>query len=158
MKKIKLTQNKYALVDDADFAMLNQYKWYAHKDKNTFYAIRNGKMKNGKREKTIFMHREILKPKDTFEIDHRDMNGLNNQQKNLRECTSTENKRNRKIMKTNNSGFKGVSFHKQTKKWQANITFGNKQITLGRFLNKIEAYKAYVGACKKYHNKFARLK
>lgn len=37
-KKIKLTQNKYAIVDDSDFEWLNQWKWHYS---NKGYAKRN---------------------------------------------------------------------------------------------------------------------
>lgn len=38
MKTIPLTQNKFAIVDDADFEFLNQWKWYwANKN----YAAKN---------------------------------------------------------------------------------------------------------------------
>lgn len=40
MKEIPLTKGKVALVDDADFDELNQYKWYASRGRNTFYACR----------------------------------------------------------------------------------------------------------------------
>jgi hypothetical protein len=50
MNIIKLTQEKEAIIDDIDFKLLNQYKWYASKGRNTFYAEANV---NGKK---IRMH------------------------------------------------------------------------------------------------------
>lgn len=41
MKKIKLTQGKYTLVDDSDYNVLIKYKWYAKNGENTFYAVRS---------------------------------------------------------------------------------------------------------------------
>jgi len=29
MKKIPLTQNKFAIIDDEDYNRINQHKWYA---------------------------------------------------------------------------------------------------------------------------------
>ncbi len=42
MRKIKLTQGKYALVDIEDFEWLNQWKWHCCSDKRGYnYASRN---------------------------------------------------------------------------------------------------------------------
>lgn len=42
MKRIPLTQGKFALVDNEDFEWLNQFKWYALKTTYGGYvAIRN---------------------------------------------------------------------------------------------------------------------
>ncbi len=40
-KLIPLTQGKVTIVDDADFDWLNQWKWYAFKNRNTWYAGRD---------------------------------------------------------------------------------------------------------------------
>ena len=56
MTKIKLTQGKYAIVDDYDYIMLMQYKWHLTKK---CYARTNVKQKKGK-YKGILMHRLIL--------------------------------------------------------------------------------------------------
>jgi hypothetical protein len=40
MKKIPLTQGKFAKVDDENYADLIRFKWFAYRDKNTFYAAR----------------------------------------------------------------------------------------------------------------------
>ena len=153
MKEIKLTQNKVALVDNADFARLNVFKWCFDKG----YATRGIRKPNGKNMHWR-MHWEILgKPSKGFEIDHRDMNRLNNQKSNLRIATTSQNRSNRGKTKNNTSGFKGVSWHKRDKKWQANIQVARKLTSLGHFSTAEKAYKAYCQACVKYHGEFANI-
>jgi len=53
VKKIKLTQNKSAFVDNEDFGWLSKYKWSVHKSGKRIYA--RGSV-NGK---VVYMHRLI---------------------------------------------------------------------------------------------------
>jgi hypothetical protein len=155
MKKIPLTQGKYAIVDDADFDVLSQYKWRIFKKKDTSYAISSCARAGSKRQ-TIYMHREVAQTPKGMDTDHRNGDGLNNQRSNLRVCTSMENKRNRRISINNKSGFKGVSWSKGREMWQAQIHAG-VGIHLGYFTAKELAYGAYVDAAKLYHGDFARV-
>jgi len=156
MKKIKLTNNKVALVDDGDYNVLNKYKWSAVKHCKTFYAERNSKSKDGK-WKTVRMPVVILKIPKGKEVDHRNGNGLDNQRKNLRVCTRSQNAMNRGIINSNTSGFKGVHWDGVSKKWRAQITYGGKYKHLGFFQNISQAYKAYCMACVKYHKDFSKI-
>lgn len=152
MKKIKLTQGKYALVDESDFEELNKFKWYAIKHHNTFYAVRS----SGGPGK-IHMHRVVIKTPKDRETDHADGNGLNNQKYNLRACIHSENQRNKRMPKNNTCGYKGLSWCERNKKWLVRISFNSKRIYLGHFEDKISASKAYSAACIKYHGKFANI-
>jgi len=156
MKRIKLTQNKYALLDDSDFQELNNHKWYTIKHGNTFYAVRQSKRINGK-QKRIFMHRIIAGTPNGKETDHVDCDGLNNQRRNLRVCTRSENEMNKGLTKLNTSGFKGVSWFKTSKKWGARIYYNGKNKHLGLFKTKLEAYNVYCKASKIYHREFSRI-
>lgn len=127
MQTIKLTQNKVAIVDDEDFTYLNQWKWYARKDRHCFYAQR--KFKSGEKWKNVMMHRFIIKPPNDMFIDHINRNGLDNRKKNLRIVTHSQNHFNEKIRTDNTSGHKGVYWHTQSKRWTA--VLGNTH--LGRF-------------------------
>jgi len=153
MKTIQLTQGKVALVDDADYEWLNQYKWHAIKDHNTWYAVR-GISRNGSYT-TISMHRVILglEPGDKRETDHKNHNGLDNRQDNIRICTHSQNQQNKSLQKNHSSQFKGVRWHKRCNKWQTQI--GHKY--LGLFTSEVEAAKAYDAAAKEYFGEFALL-
>lgn len=153
MKRIKLSQDKFALVDENLFEELNKYKWMAKNDKKNCYAARHSS--EGTR-KLIFMHRIIMNTPVGMFTDHVDGDGLNNQKYNLRTCTNLQNSRNRGKNRNNTSGFKGVSWHEEAKKWRALIAVKGKQKSLGLFIIKLEAYQAYCDACVKYHGDFAK--
>ena len=153
MKMIKLTQNKVALVDDEDFDYLNQWKWFAHKSHNTYYAVRNGTQINNKRESQIAMHSLIMCNSKGLQIDHRDHNGLNNQKSNLRICDFSQNNCNRKPY--GKSKYLGVSFNDYGRV-RATIKINGKQKHLGYFgFDEIAAAYAYDAAAKKYHGEFS---
>ena len=158
MKRIKLTQGQYALVDDADFDWLYQWKWYALKDRscNSFRAVRRGKDHH-----QIIMARLMLGLEygDKYEVDHKNRNPLDNRRDNLRICTHQENSRNRKSFRGTTSKYKGVYWEKGRKgeKWRATIFFSNKLIHIGYFTIEEEAARAYNEMAKEYFGKFACL-
>jgi len=155
MKQIPLTQGKVALVDDADFEELNQWKWYAVWDGWHWYAIRCEQ--NGGRKQTIYMHRQIMGAARDQQIDHRNRTGLDNQRGNLRFCTTGQNAMNRKKRAGCSSRYKGVTWYKLYGKWMAYIKRRGKQTTLGYFDEELDAALAYNEAATEYFGEFARL-
>ena len=156
MKTIPLTQDKVALVDDADYERVSQFKWCAYRPRSshTFYACR-GVKRNGKWT-TEQMHGFILG--HTGKTDHRDGNGLNNQWENLRPATSAQNSRNRGKQINNRSGYKGVyPCHPDGRSWVARVRVHGKPIHFGTFANREDAARAYDAGVLKIHGEFARL-
>lgn len=155
MKQIPLTQGKFALVDDEDYDFLMQWKWNAKKGCDTFYAVRHSPTQDGVRS-TIWMHRALTSTSTERKfVDHKDGNGLNNQRYNLRSCTHAENVRNSRRCKSNTSGYKGVTLHKDGR-WAARVMFQYKRRFLGYFQNKEDAALAYDEAAKNLHGEFAK--
>jgi len=90
-------------------------------------------------------------------IDHRDGNPANNRWSNLRVATSSQNNANRCRPRHNTSGFKGVHFNAQRRKWAATICKDWRTIYLGLFLTPEAAHAAYVAAARKLFGEFARV-
>ncbi len=155
MKLIPLTQNKFTTVDDEDYGWLSQWKWYADRHLNTYYA-RRGQRKDSKTY-IIRMHRLILNAQKGQQIDHINRNGLDNRRSNLRFCTSSQNIQNQTTMRSGTSRYKGVCWDKYFNKWEARVQLQPKRYLIGRFKNEIEAAKAYDTKAKELFGEFARL-
>jgi hypothetical protein len=107
MRQIPITNkpNLFALVDDNDFELVSQYKWYALKtgcNTTTYYAYANYS-DNGKKT-TISMHTLLINPERQkgLQVDHcPDHNGLNNCRSNLILCSPKEHTQRHSALKSN---------------------------------------------------------
>ena len=153
MKTIHLTQGQITFVDDEDYDYLNQWKWYAKRCNNLYYAGRNVVLKNEKHT-SILMHKVILPTSNgKIQVDHIDRNGLNNQKYNLRKATNTQNAIN--SIHWNSSKYRGVHFNKRINKYQVHISVNGRKKSLGTFIDPIIAAKKYDKYALKYHGEFA---
>lgn len=162
MKEIHLTRGKIAIVDDIDYAYLSTFNWRAEKGhKGVFYARRDS-VKSDKFSKSgisVKMHREILglKPEDCRQGEHKNSDGLDNQRKNLRIATHSENQCNRKKRDKTNVKYKGVTLDKTPGRFRARIYRNGKEFYLGSFSTKEDAACAYDNAALVHHGEFAIL-
>lgn len=158
MRQIQLTNGPIALVDDGDFELVSQWKWW----KDGRYAVRNLPLaewlaRGGRGvPRRLLMHRVILNAPPGQDIDHRDGNGLNNTRANLRFCNDSQNQANRvRLRPGRSSRYRGVTLH-PTGKWQASIKVQLRVIYLGLFASEEAAARAYDAAAVKHFGDFAR--
>jgi hypothetical protein len=163
MKEIPLTQGKVALVDDENYDYLNQWKWCAHGYRNRVCAVRTKNIKG--KYITIIMARLILDAPEGKQVDHINLDALDNRRCNLRLCTNRQNHANIAKLKCKAgtlSKYKGVTKHLGSKcsvehPWEARIKADGIMHSLGMFTNPEDAAKAYNEAAKKYFGEFALL-
>lgn len=152
---VPLTKGYEAVIDAEDVPLVEGWCWRASIEDGIVYAKRTHNV-NGKRI-NVRMHRLLMGSPQGLEIDHRDGNGLNNRRSNLRVATSSQNKQNQGIRADNTSGFKGVTWVKRDRKWQARIEVGGKRRFLGLFKTPEAAHAAYVAANAELHGSFGRV-
>ena len=150
---IPLTNNMSAIVDLIDYEELSKFKWHARKCDSLWYAC--GMHKN-KDNSTVYMHRYINKTPKGFVTDHINGNTLDNRRSNLRSVNRQQNSINRGKASNNTSGYVGVTWDKYTRKWIAQIMFGQKHIYLGRYFDINDAIMARQSAERKYFGEYLR--
>ena len=166
MKKLRFKKSlipvgkEWAIVDAADFASVNQYKWKKH---SKGYAYRFARDSDGV-HKMILMHRQIMQPGEGLVVDHINHDPLDNTRANLRVCTQGQNMKNqqkitRKDGNPTSSQYKGVYKwqYKNTIKFKATIRNNGIQEHLKYHNTEIAAAKAYDKRAKELFGEFANL-
>jgi hypothetical protein len=122
-----------AVVDDADAALVQEFRWFEHRAKSKIY-LRG--YKGPRRNGLVYLHHVICRRSLGLEIDHINGDGLDNRRANLREVDRTHNNANRKCVR-------GCHFEKRTGMWRAEISKNGVRYRLGRFPTMQDARDAY---------------
>lgn len=89
-------------------------------------------------------------------IDHINRDKSDNRWSTLRQATESQNAANRIAPSNNTSGFKGVCWNDQEKKWIARVQVNGRRPSLGYFDCPAAAHFAYVVAANKHNGEYAR--
>lgn len=155
-RQISLTKGQTTIVDEADYdAIVAIGRWCFS---NSGYAVHYYADENGQR-KMLYLHRAIMARKlrepipMNMQVDHENMNRIDNRRFNLRLATRSQNQAHKKIQVNNSSKFKGVTFN--SGRWEARIRYQGKRINLGRFSDPLEAAMMYDAASRLLYQDFA---
>lgn len=164
MKKLDISTKKhpdtFCLLDDEDYEWAKYFKWTPEERANGLYVLR------GHKNRTIRIHREIVRARAHEQVDHADANGLNNTKKNLRLCSNIQNQQNRTkhsaCKSKSGSKYKGVFQRAERSggksgRFFAYITINRRRVTLGTFDSDVEAAREYDSKALYYFKEFARL-
>lgn len=135
------------LFDSEDENLIRTHTW----------SLTRGRVRTLIDGKTVYLHRMIMGCTGDVQIDHINLDKLDNRRNNLRFASHAENQRNRRAHKDNASGYKGVCLDERTGKYFAYINCDKQRTYLGTFENKYLAAKAYDEAVVRLHGDFACL-
>lgn len=91
-----------ALIDDEDAGLVTGRRWYLT---GTGYAA--AAALRGKSRTLVCMHRLLLDPPASAQVDHVNRDKLDNRRANLRVATRSQNQGNAGLRSDNTSGFRG---------------------------------------------------
>lgn len=148
---VKLLNSNHEMIVDKDawFSEASKYCWDFHKHGYAYSSDKDGK--------TIRFHVWAFPdcPKGLVR-DHINGNKLDNRRSNIRFITAKQNSLNHGKSMRNTSGYTGVRWDKDRRKWIAGIKVDGIQINLGRFLNLEDAITARKQAEIKYFGEYRR--
>lgn len=145
-----LTNGVSFLVDAVDLPRVQEHGWSYNRPRDYVFA-------NSKLIKCVPLSRFILEAPPGLEVDHINHDRLDNRRCNLRFATHQENCANTRPTRRCSSGYKGVSFCRQTGKWKAFASLNGGTTTVGRFDTPLEAAKARDEVVRRLHGEFAWL-
>lgn len=159
--QLQLTKGYIAIIDEQD-ADLAEFKWSSLiTPRASVYAWRFTKIED--QWQHVLLHRLILERILNRRLikgelcDHENGEGTDNRRENLRLASSLQNAQNKGMRKDNTSGFKGVSYRKDTGRYVARIYVNKLCIRLGNFATAEDASDAYKQAAIEFFGNYANL-
>ena len=144
-----------ALVDDEDFAVLNQYRWRKHRVKGTNLVYVYASIPN---RRPLAMHRVVMKATKGQVVDHINGDGLDNRKSNLRVCTTAQNIRNQAPNPAKGtSRYKGVYWRSNRSCWITQLVLNQQKVVRKHFQTEEDAAQHYDYLARKHFGEFARL-
>lgn len=154
LRLVQLTRGYFATIDAADAAEVGKHNWHAAQGWRTMYAQRH--LGGGVHETLHTLVARLSGMDAAPNVDHENGDGLDCRRANLRAASKAQNAWNAGLPRTNTSGIKGVTLHRQTGKWQAQLRASGSYRYLGLFGSIEDAALAVSAARRELHGSFAR--
>ena len=130
-----LPDNTTFVFDADQIDEIKHIKWYrCYNKKYSMAYIAN--------KKGITIHRFLVDCPPGYEVDHINLDTMDNRRSNLRICTHQQNQCNQPLQKNNTSGVSGVSYYLPRSKYRARIKVFQQEIHLGYYSTFEEAVQA----------------
>jgi hypothetical protein len=148
-------------VDPQKVDEFSAWSWFARKMKGKFYAFRDVRIDSSlpySNYHTQAMARQILglKRGNSRQVDHINLDTLDNRIANLRIATQPENLCNKRVRKDSKSGIKGAHLDERTGRYSVSIRYKGVTTYLGTTGSAEVARSMYAEAAHKLHGEFAR--
>lgn len=144
------------LVDEDDIVLIAEYIWHLHACRNEVYvAAQPGCHHAGRKRTFIRLHRLVMGAGPGQQVDHKNLNTLDNRKANLRVCTHTENTWNSRAQSNSRSGHAGVL--RSGDRWSAQIQVHGKHYYLGTYDSIEEAIEVRARAAIEKMGEYARV-
>jgi AP2-like factor, euAP2 lineage len=157
MRAVQLTRGYVAVVDDGHYERVMAAGPWSANTRHNVYAERVFTARGGKLQKQSMGNFILgITGAGKTQVNYKNRNALDNRMCNLRTCDlSQRSARARKYKKKTSSQFRGVSWDKRTRKWDARLRVRGKNMFLGLFTDELEAAAAWDAAARGNWGAFA---
>jgi len=112
------------LFSTEDYEIIKKYSWFVSK---------RGYITTNIKRTSRPLHVILMGRKEGMDIDHISRDKMDNRRENLRFCTHQQNSFNQKKRCTNTSGYTGVSYLKNAKRYESYVHHNGEKHRLGLF-------------------------